>query len=147
MMISPEEEPRPHPGRTTGSEERPAQRLAGSLLRFDLEAELTQLQDESEWEQGDRNAITLVKEGDLRLTLTALRAGARMDAHRTDGYTSIQVMAGRLSVVSADTHELGPGEMLVVGKAVVHEVLAVEDAAFLLTIALPAASVVAAEAA
>jgi len=70
MIISPQEEPRPHPGTTTGSDERPAQRLAGVLLRFDLEAELAQLQDESEWEQGDRNAITLVKEGDLRITLT-----------------------------------------------------------------------------
>jgi len=111
--------------------------LAGALLRFDLEAELAELQDESEWEQGDRNAITLVKEGDLRLTLTALHAGARMDPHRTDGYTTIQLMAGRLSVVSTDTHELGPGEMLVIGKGVMHEVVALEDAAFLLTIALP----------
>src|SRR6266568_2126556 len=126
-MDSRQEEPRPHPGTTTGSEERPAQRLAGALLRFDLDAELAHLQDESEWEQGHRNAITLVKEGDLRLTLTALRAGARMDPHRTYGYTSIQVMAGRLSVASTETHELGPGEMLVIGKAVVHEVVAVED--------------------
>jgi quercetin dioxygenase-like cupin family protein len=89
---------------------------------------------------GDRNAITLIKEGDLRITLTALRAGARMDPHRTYGYTSIQVMAGRLRVVSTETYDLGAGELLVIGEAVAHEVLAIEDAAFLLTIALPAAS-------
>src|SRR6266571_4623822 len=59
-------------GTTTGSDERPAQRLAGTLLLFDLTAELAQLQAESTWELGDRNAITLVKEGDLRVTLTAL---------------------------------------------------------------------------
>jgi quercetin dioxygenase-like cupin family protein len=98
-MDSRHEEPRPHPGTTTGSDERPAQQLAGTLLSFDLGAELEQLQAESEWTQGDRNAITLVKEGDLRITLTALRSGARMDPHRTDGYTSVQVMAGRLRVV------------------------------------------------
>src|SRR6266540_4890809 len=139
-MDSRQEEPRPHPGTTTGSDERPAQQLAGTLLSFDLPAELEQLQAESEWVQGDRNAITLVKEGDLRITLTALRSGARMDPHRTDGYTSIQVMSGRLRVVSADTHDLGSGDLLVIGKAVVHEVVALEDAAFLLTIALPSAS-------
>jgi quercetin dioxygenase-like cupin family protein len=135
---------RPHPGTTTGSDERPAQQLAGTVLRFDLTAELEQLQAESEWSRGDRNAITLVKEGDVRITLAVLSAGARMDPHRTDGYTSIQVMAGRLRVVSTDTLDLGPGELLVIGKAVVHEVVAVEDAAFLLTIALPAASAAAA---
>jgi hypothetical protein len=77
---------------------------------------LDQLQAESEWQQGDRNAITVIKEGDLRMTLTALRSGARLDPHRVDGYMSIQVMAGRLRVASTDTH------------------------AFLLTIALPQAA-------
>ena len=139
-MNNDQEEPRPHPGTTTGSDERPAQRLAGTLLRFDLTAELAQLQAESEWELGDRNAITLVKEGDLRVTLTALRAGARMDAHRTDGYTSIQVMAGRVQIMSAESCDLGEGEVLVIGRGVVHEVTALEDAAFLLTIALPPAT-------
>ena len=136
-MESSRNEERPHPGTTTGSDERPAQQLTGTLLLFDLTAELQWLQDESQWELGDRNAITLVKEGDLRVTLTALRAGARMDPHRTDGYTSVQVMAGRLRVVSTDTHDLASGELVVIGKGVVHEVLALEDAAFLLTIALP----------
>ena len=139
-MKSSRNEERPHPGTTTGSDERPAQRLAGALLRYDLTAELDQLQAESEWQQGDRNAITLVKEGDLRITLTALRSGARLDPHRTDGYTSIHVMAGRLRVISTDTHDLESGELVVLAKGVVHEVLALEDAAFLLTITLPKAA-------
>ena len=101
---------------------------------------LEQLQGETTWDRGDRDAITLVKEGDLRITLVLLRGGARMDPHRTDGYASIQVMAGRLRVVSAETYDLGAGELLVIGRGVVHEVLALEDAAFLLTLALPEAS-------
>jgi quercetin dioxygenase-like cupin family protein len=122
-MDSRHEEPRPHPGTTTGSDERPAQQLSGALLRYDLTAELEQLQAESEWARGDRNAITLVKEGDLRMTLTALRSGARLNPHRTAGYTSIQVMAGRERVVATDTHDLESGGLVVIGKGVVHEVL------------------------
>jgi quercetin dioxygenase-like cupin family protein len=49
-------------------------------------------------------------------------------------------MAGRLRVVSTDTHDLESGELVVIGRGVVHEVLALEDAAFLLTIALPEAA-------
>jgi quercetin dioxygenase-like cupin family protein len=49
-------------------------------------------------------------------------------------------MAGRLQVMSAESFDLGEGEVVVIGRGVVHEVTAIEDAAFLLTIALPAAT-------
>jgi quercetin dioxygenase-like cupin family protein len=89
----------------------------------------------------DRNAITLVKEGDLRLTLARLKAGARMDEHRTAGTVGVHVLEGRLRVgVAGDPHELGVGEVVVLGQGVPHEVTALEDAAFLLTIAMPSAA-------
>jgi quercetin dioxygenase-like cupin family protein len=129
-----------HPGQTTGSDERPAQVLTGEILRFDLLAELELLQTEPTWESSDRNAITLLKEGDLRLTLTRLKSGARMDEHRTDGVSCVQVLEGRLRVVIAgETYELGTGEVIALGRWVPHEVTALADAAFLLTIALPGA--------
>jgi quercetin dioxygenase-like cupin family protein len=107
------------------------------VLRFDLPAELEQLVAEPTWEASDRNAITLVKEGDLRLTVARLKAGARMDEHRTAGVSCVQVLAGRLRVmVDGDPQELGAGELIVLGQAVPHEVTALEDAAFLLTIAM-----------
>jgi quercetin dioxygenase-like cupin family protein len=130
-----------HPGETTGSDERPPQVLAGEVLRFDLPAELEQLEAEPTWEFSDRNGITLVKEGDLRLTLTRLKRGARMDEHRTDGYSCVQVLEGRLQiVVDGEANELGVGEVIALGRDVPHEVSALEDAAFLLTIALPRAA-------
>jgi quercetin dioxygenase-like cupin family protein len=111
------------------------------MLRFDLPAELEQLQAESTWELSDRNAITLVKEGDLRLTLTRLKSGARMDEHRTDGFSCLQVLEGAVRVVvNGDAQELGIGEVIVMGRDVPHEVTALEDSAFLLTIALPGAA-------
>ena len=140
-MIDPEHDLSHHPGTITGSDERPAQLLAGDRLRFDRPAELEQLQAEHTWELSDRNAITLVKQGDLRLTLTRLKRGARMDEHRTDGFSCVQVLEGSLRVVvDGDPHELGVGEVIVMGRGVPHEVTALEDAAFLLTIALPGAT-------
>ena len=137
MMYS-EPERSPHPGETTGSDERPAQVLAGAVLRFDLPAEVETLQAEPTWEFSDRNAITLVKEGDLRLTLTRLKSGARMDEHRTAGFVCVQVLEGSLRMVAAgEAHELGVGELMVLDRNVPHEVTALEDAAFLLTLALP----------
>jgi quercetin dioxygenase-like cupin family protein len=140
-MIDPERGVPDQPGTTTGSDERPAQFLAGPALRFDLPAELDQLRAEPTWESRDRNAITIVKEGDLRLTLTCLKRGARMDEHRTDGFVCLQVLEGGLRVVvDGETQHLGVGEVIVLGRGVPHEVTAVDDAAFLLTIALPSAA-------
>jgi quercetin dioxygenase-like cupin family protein len=136
-MTASESDRSPHPGETTGSDERPAQLLSGPVLRFDLPAELEQLVAEPTWEESDRNAITLVKDGDLRLTLTRLKAGARMDEHRTAGTVCVQVVEGRLRVaVAGDPQELGVGEVIVLGQDIPHEVTALEDAAFLLTIAM-----------
>src|SRR5688500_17241545 len=104
-MIDPEHDLSDHPGTTTGSDERPAQLLDCRLLRFDLPAELEQLQAQPTWEVSDRNAITFVNQGDLRLTHTRLKRGARMDEHRTDGVSCLQVLEGSLRVVDEDPHE------------------------------------------
>jgi quercetin dioxygenase-like cupin family protein len=42
--------------------------------------------------------------------------------------------------VAGEPHDLGTGELIVLGRGVPHDVTALEDAAFLLTIALPAAA-------
>jgi quercetin dioxygenase-like cupin family protein len=115
--------------------------LAGAVLRFDLPAELEQLRAEPTWESSDRNAITLVKEGDLRLTLTCLKRDARMDEHRTHGFSCLQVLEGKLRVVvNGEAQILGAGEAIVLGRDVPHEVTAQEDTAFLLILAMPAAA-------
>ena len=89
-------------GETTGTPERPAQRLAAPVLTFDLPAELAHLRGEPAWARGDRNAKTLVKEPDFRLVLVALKAGARLEEHRAPGRISIQTLEGRLRLRVAD---------------------------------------------
>src|SRR5687767_11091096 len=89
------------PGETTGSPERAPQHLAETLQVFDLQAELAQARLERGYREGERSANTLVKGGNLRIVLMALRAGNRLQEHEAVGWISIQSVAGRLRVHAA----------------------------------------------
>jgi quercetin dioxygenase-like cupin family protein len=118
---------RPHP-----------QPMAGTFLEFDLTRELEQLSAEPEWRNG-QNAKTLVKYDDLRVVLTALKAQARLPEHKTDGRLSIQAVAGHIHVhAQGRTFDLRAGGLVALDRGVPHDVEALEDSAFLLTIAWPA---------
>jgi quercetin dioxygenase-like cupin family protein len=138
-MTSAREQPRHRPpGETTGSLERPAQRVAAPRQGFDLTAELGLLRQERSWLQGDRDSKTLIKQPTLRVVLTALRAGARLATHQAAGPTTVQVLHGLLRVrVAEQAIELRPGQLLALEARVRHDVVAVEDSAFLLTVAWP----------
>jgi quercetin dioxygenase-like cupin family protein len=110
--------------------------LAAPLLAFDLNEELASLKQEASWQRGDRNARTLVQEPGFRLVLTVLKAGAQMKAHRAAGWASVQSIEGHLRLQSGDQIvELPLGRLLVLEPDVVHNVEAMEESAFLLSIA------------
>jgi quercetin dioxygenase-like cupin family protein len=109
--------------------------LAASVLQFDLPTEIAQLRLGRTYERGGPSGRTLLKEPDLRVVLMTLQAGGRMEEHSASGPTSIHVIEGSIRVHVADGQgELGPGSLLTMESAVRHEVEAVEDSAFLLTI-------------
>ena len=125
-------------GETTAGPQRPAQRLAGPALRFDLAAEAEALRTEDAWGRFDRSAKTLVKEGDLRVVLTALKPGARLAEHRADAHVVVQTVSGRVRLRLPDrdeTAELPAGHVLVLEPGVAHQVEAPEESVFLLTVA------------
>ncbi|MGI8688863.1 MAG: hypothetical protein ACR2M3_09820 [Thermomicrobiales bacterium] len=124
------------PGETTGTSERAPQRLASPVLAFDLAQELARLHEEVAWQRGDRNAKTLVKEADFRIVLIALRAGARMEEHRAAGRISVQTLAGHLRLQTAGSNvDLPVGRLASLERDVPHNVEALAESAFLLTIA------------
>ncbi len=137
-MTTPDQ-PRHHPsGETTGSPERPPQQVTAPLLGFNLIDELNALHQERSWLQGDRDSKTLVKQPALRVLLTALKAGARLTEHQAAGPTTIQALSGLLRVrVVEQVIDLRPGQLLALEARVRHDVEAVEESAFLLTIAWP----------
>ena len=126
------------PGETTGTSQRPAQRLAAPLLTFDLDAETEQLRREEAWQREDHNAITLVKESDFRVVLVAIKAGGKLREHHAPGRIAIQAISGYLRLHLPDeTVELPAGHLLTLDRHMTHEVEAVEESTFLLTIAWP----------
>ena len=124
----------PHPA----AHRRPhASPMAEPLMEFDLPAEIDRLRAETTWSTG-QNARTLVKYSDLRVVLTALQAKARIPEHKTEGRISVHVLSGHIHLRAAGrTFSLRPGSLLTLDHGMPHDVEALEESAFLLTIAWP----------
>ena len=111
--------------------------MVAPFLEFDLTRELEQLHREPGWSSG-QNAKTLAKYEDFRVVLIALKAAARLPAHQTEGRISIHVVAGRVQVrAQGRTFDLPTGGLLTLDQGLTHDVEALEESAFLLTIAWP----------
>lgn len=111
--------------------------MAAPYLEFDVAKELQQMRSEPEWQTG-HNAKTLVKYDNLRVVLIALKARARLPGHQTEGRISIQTIQGQIHVrAEGRTFYLPAGNLLALDRGLAHDVEAVEESAFLLTIAWP----------
>jgi len=129
--------PRDRPlGETSGSGQRPARELSGAAMDFDVVAELATLQQEPSWQRGDRNARTLVETDGFRLVLMGLKVGAQIREHHTPGWVSIHTTTGHLRVRTAGRDvDLPVNHVLVLARDERHDVEALEDSSFLLTVA------------
>ena len=111
----------------------------GPMLRFDFLLEAEQLRREAAWSNG-RNAKTLLKHADFRLVLTVMKRGTRMHQHQAKGTVCIQPVSGHVRIhACGQMFDLGAAQMLSLDPNLPHDVEAVEDSAFLVSIAWPAA--------
>ena len=110
--------------------------LAEPLLQIDLERELQQLRQEDSWQrETGRSSKTLAKYPDFRIVLILMKSGTRMRQHRAEGRVSIQQLEGQVCVHLADRKvNMSAGHLLVLDCGVLHDVEALEESAFLLTI-------------
>lgn len=109
--------------------------LAAPLLTFDLNREIEQLRSEGRWQSG-HTARTLAKYPDFRVVLIVMKAGGRLEKHRTEGRISVHALDGRIRFSTAERSvELAAGQMLTLEHDILHDVEGVADSAFLLTIA------------
>jgi quercetin dioxygenase-like cupin family protein len=112
--------------------------------QFDLLKEIADSEQKKPWQSG-HNARTLFKKHDFRIVLITMEAAARMKQHHADGTISIQVIKGLIRVtVHGKPHDLHAGNLFTLGASIRHDVEAVDESAFLLTISWPSAEELAA---
>ncbi len=123
-------------GQTEGSAQRSSHDVRGTATTFNYLTEAAALRREPAWQQGDRNAKTLVKEADLRVVLTALKQGTVVREHRVPGTAMVQTITGTIRVRFPDqVLELPAGHIAILGRDLPHDAEAVEESAFLVTVA------------
>ena len=116
--------------------------LADSLLHFNLTDELRRLREEDSWTRGSgRSSKTLAKYPDFRIVLVLMKPGSEMKEHHADARISIQTIQGRVRLQLPDRAvELGGGELMCLESGIAHDVKALEESAFLITVSWPGGS-------
>lgn len=113
--------------------------LNGSMLQFNVAGEFDQLRRDESWlHPTGRSSKTLVKYADLRIVLIAMKANTRMHEHTAAGRISVHSINGHIQVhLPEQVVDLPAGHLLVLDQCVPHDVEALEDSAFLLTLSWP----------
>lgn len=115
--------------------------LTAPLMDFDLEREIAQLHEEQAWLRTGRNSKTLVKQPDFRIVLISLQKGGHLEEHSADARISIYTLSGHVKLrLPEQTVDLPRGHLLVLDRALEHDLEALEESAILLTISWPHAA-------
>ena len=111
--------------------------MIDKLAQFDLVQEIADSEQKKPWQSG-HFAKTLFKKHDLRVVLITMENAAKMKEHHADGTISVHVLKGHIRfTVHGKPHDLKPGNLITLAASIKHEVEALEDSAFLLTISWP----------
>ena len=114
--------------------------MLNDVAHFDLSQEMADSDAEKPWQAG-HSARTLFKKSDLRVVLISMETGARLKEHHADGAISVQVLKGSIRFTTqGEPQDLKHGNVLMLAASIKHEVEALEESAFLLTIAWPDAA-------
>ena len=104
-----------------------------SFKHVDLNAEIERFSPDV---PSGRRSETLLKTPSLRVVLVTMRAGTELHEHVAPGPITVQPLQGRFTlIVEGGEHEIAPGTLVSLAGDTRHAVRAVEDGAFLLTIA------------
>lgn len=134
-------------GDTTATGRREAQHLLVDVGHFDLASEAATLIAEARESATGRSSKTLVKVPHLHLTLTAAKAGTRIEEHSTHAAMAVLGLVGAFQVlVGEQAFRLGPQQTLSLVPDVKHSIDVIEDCAFLLTVGWSTEAAEAAEA-
>jgi quercetin dioxygenase-like cupin family protein len=113
--------------------------MVDKMAQFDLLKDIADSEQKKPWQSG-HNAKTLFKKHDFRIVLITMEAAARMKEHHADGTISLQVLKGHVRVtIQGKQHDLHTGNLFTLAASIRHDVEAIDESAFLLTISWPSA--------
>ena len=108
-----------------------------NFAQLDLENEMLASEHNKPWQMG-HTARVLFKKADFRMVLISMEKGSILKEHHADGTISVQVLKGSIRFTAQEeAHTLGINSAVALGATIKHKVEALEDSAFLLTIAWP----------
>jgi len=106
-------------------------------VSVDLAVEIGRLHKENTGPSG-RSSKTLVNYPDFRVVLMVMKSSAKFAVHKSAGRISVEVLDGHIqSHIMGRLVDLPARHVLALDREVLHDVEALEESAFLLTIALP----------
>ena len=114
--------------------------LADEVIRRNIASELEKLKEAPSWQrESGRSSETLVKYNEFRIVLVRMKPGSYMSHHRAEGPISIHVLQGKIRIHLPEDRmeDLKPGDLLTLERCLEHDVEALEESSFLLTIAWP----------
>lgn len=118
-----------------GAEKLPSRHLTDSIIVSDIESLLKEIKLEKAWDRDGHFAKTLVKYPAFRIVLIAMKKGKSIPNHKTDGEISIQVLQGHIRLqVARRVVDVAMGNLVALEKNLPHDVEAIEESAFLLSI-------------
>jgi quercetin dioxygenase-like cupin family protein len=107
---------------------------------FDLQAIDAELRTTKAYAREGHTARSLAREDDLRVVLLAMKASARIAEHRADETAVVHVLSGHVRLHLRDEAvDLPAGRLFVLEPGLPHDVEAVDDSSFLLTLGWPPA--------
>ena len=104
-------------------------------IQMSLEDEAEALRNRPEWLSGIARK-KLIQYPDFQITLRRMKPNTRIPNHYNPGRICVQTLFGHIRMhADGKTFDLRRGQCLVLDHAVTHDVEAVEESAFLLTVA------------
>lgn len=123
------------------SGQRALTRVESISTELDIDKELDALHRSPKWQSGLARKI-LIRYPDFLIILRAMKANMQIPEHYSSGRISVQTVQGHIRMhAGGRLFDLPEGKALVLDREVIHDVEAVEDSAFLLTVVFPESTV------
>lgn len=102
---------------------------------YDIRKIAQEMRGDAPFQRGGHTARTLTRNPDLRIVAVVMNAGNVIKDHKVDDTAQVSTFSGHVRLRLADEMvDLPAGHVMVIERGVVHNVEAVEESVFILTL-------------